>query len=225
MDDLELKVLTRETGKKSAARKLRAKGYIPAILYGNDKNMPISVHANEFEHLVSHGGAHSIINLDVEGEKKKNTAVIKSIQRHIKNRQIEHVDFLSINVNQEIDTMLPVNIIGQENSPGIRAGGIIQHGAREIHVRGIAKDLPDHIDVDISDTDMGSIIRVGDIVPPGSIEIIGNLEEAVVSVVQPAKREEEIPVAEAVEPEEIGKEGKAEEKAKERGAAAEEQEA
>lgn len=216
MDNLNLKVSTRKAGKKGAARKLRAEGYIPAILYGNDANMPLSVRANEFEHLVHSGGSHSIVYLGIEGEKKKNTAVIKSVQRDPRNGKIEHIDFLSINIDEEIDTALPVNINGQENSPGLRAGGIIQHGAREIHVRGVARNLPDHIDVDISDMEMGNVLRVGDINAPEGVEIMGNIEEAVISIVQPAKLEEEVPELEAEEPEEVGKEEKAEEVSEEK---------
>lgn len=216
MDNLKLKVLVREAKKKGAVRKLRADGYIPAVLYGNNTNMPISVRTNEFEHLVNSGGSHSIVYLGIEGDRKKNTVVIKSIQRNPKNGKVEHVDFLSINIDQEIDTVLPVNIIGQENSPGIRAGGIVQHGAREIHIRGIAKNLPDHIDVNISDMEIGNVFRVGDIAAPEGVEMTGNVEEMIVSIVQPAKLEEEVPVIGAEEPEEIGREEKAEEVSEEK---------
>lgn len=206
MDNIELVAKIREAAKKSAARKLRNEGFLPAVLYGNDyKNTPISVPYKEFSNLVSHGGAHSIITLNVEdGTKQKSSAVIKEIQRNPVRGDYLHVDFLKINLDQEIDSMLPVNIIG--DAEGVRAGGVIQHGIREILIRGIAREMPDHVDVDVSELQIGDVYRVSDIKLPEGLSILSNPEETVVSVVLPAKPVEEEVVTEAEEPGLVGEE-------------------
>lgn len=210
MDNAGLKVKLREGTKKGAARKLRSEGLLPGILYGNkSESTKIAVPARDLSNLIAHGGLHSIIGLSIEdGDKKKSSAIIKEVQKDPVRGDLLHVDFLKINLNQEMDSSLPINIIG--DSAGVHAGGVVQHGAREITVRAIAKDMPDHIDVDITALEIGDALRVGDVVVPEGMTILSNPEDVICSVVMPAKAAEEIPVTEAEEPELVG-EKKAEE--------------
>lgn len=210
MESIVLKAIERTGTRKKAAKQVRSEGQIPGVVYGNEHNILVSLSANELEHLVSHGGSHSIINLDLEGSKKKQNVVLKEIQRNPRKGNIQHVDFLLIDLKQEIEQTVPVTILGEEVSAGIRAGGIIQNMTREVVIKGMAKDLPDHIDADISDLEIGSQIRVSDLVAPDGIQILNSPDEGIIAIVTPAKPKEEEIVAEAVEPEEVAKGGEAE---------------
>lgn len=209
MESLEIKGIERIEKRKDVKR-VRAQGYVPGVVYGNEQSLLVSLPANDLDKLIKHGGNHSIISLDLEGAKKKQNVVLKAVQRNPKKGNIVHVDFLLINLNQEIEQTVPIAVIGEEDSPGLRAGGLIQTISRDVAIKGKAKDLPDHITVDISETEIGTQIKVADLKAPSGIEIISNPEEGILAIVLPAKPKEEEIAEEAPAPGEVPRAGEAE---------------
>lgn len=220
MDNIALVVEKREKGeiKNKASRRLGAKDYIPAVIYGlNKEPVSIKVKEREFVNLLKGKSIFSMIfNMQVDGSKKndKEAVLIKEFQRDPISRKFLHLDFLRIKMENEIETTVPIHIINEEIAIGVKeGGGVLQHGLRELHISCLPKDIPEYIEYDIKNLDMGIAVRVSDIEVPGEIKILNDPEEVVVSIIHPTQLKEEEPVTEEeaeeeeiVEPEVIGKE-------------------
>jgi large subunit ribosomal protein L25 len=200
---------------KGVARKLRAGGRVPAILYGHGMEpVALSVDSRELFHLLHTGaGTNVLVDLVVDGT--EHLALPREVQRdHIKGRFV-HVDFLAVRRDERIHVTVPIRIVGE--SPGVKAGGVLEHHLWELSVECLATDVPEAVDVDISDLEIGSGLRVGDLAPPRGATILTNPDDSVVAVTQPQMAVEVEEAAEAVE-------GEAAEEEEGEGATAEEAE-
>lgn len=217
MKIVPIKVTPREETGKSAAKKLRAKGMLPAVVYGESlEPQPITLDSKELKSAIhTDAGQNVILNLQLEGAKKGKdaTAIIREIQRDPIKGNLLHADFLKIALDEKIQATVPVVIVGE--APGAKEGGILQHGLWEIQVECLPTDIPEHLEIDVSNLGIGEAIRVGDLRTSEKVHILTHAEETAVSVVPPRVEVAPPPVAEVVEPEVIGeaKEEKAEEKA------------
>lgn len=215
MAEQRLVATPRDGAGKGVARKLRAAGRVPAVLYGHGMEpLSLSVDALELLH-VFHTGAGTNVLVDLEVDGAEHLAMPREIQRdHIKGKYI-HVDFLAVRRDERIVVSVPVRIVGE--SPGVKAGGVVEHHLWELQVECLPTNVPEGIDADISTLDIGSSLRVADLVAPDGVTILSNSEDSVVAVQQPqAPVELEEEAAEAAEGEEAAEEGE--------GAAAEEAE-
>lgn len=218
MEIAELKVLPREAAGKSVARKLRAQGKVPGVLYGEKiDSTALVVDTRELMHLV-HGeaGYNVIVSLSIEGSGAKHTAIIKEIQRDPMRNGYLHVDFQEIALDEEITGRIPIAIVGE--SPGVKEGGVLQHGVWEIEVRALPRSLPEHFEIDIGGLSIGEAVRVSDLTAPEGVVVTSPPDEVVVSVVAPTVyREEEVveAVEEVEEPEVAGEAGEGKPKEKE----------
>ncbi len=213
MKIIELKARRRDTG-KGAARKLRTVGEIPAVLYGEGiESCPLAVDVRDFIHLIRSEGLNVIVKLKVEGDRGGCTAIIKEIQRDPLKDFYLHVDFQKIAMDEKISTMVPITIVGE--APGVKEGGVLQHGLWEAEVEALPKDLPDCIEVDVSALGIGDAVRVSDLPKPEGVEILTSPDEVLVSIVPPTaiveEVEEEVPAKAEMVKEEEKKEGKKEE--------------
>jgi large subunit ribosomal protein L25 len=188
---------TREGTGKGAARKLRAAGRVPAILYGHGMDpLALSVDSRELFHLLHTGaGANVLVDLVVDGT--EHLALPRDVQRdHIRGRFV-HVDFLAVRRDEKIHVTIPLRIVGE--SPGVKAGGVLEHHLWELNVECLATDVPEAIDVDISGLEIGSGVRVSDLKVRSGVTILTSPEDSVVAVTQPQVAVEEEEAAEAVE--------------------------
>lgn len=188
---------TREGTGKGAARKLRAAGRVPAILYGHGMDpLALSVDSRELFHLLHTGaGANVLVDLVVDGT--EHLALPRDVQRdHIRGRFV-HVDFLAVRRDEKIHVTIPLRIVGE--SPGVKAGGVLEHHLWELNVECLATDVPQAIDVDISGLEIGSGVRVSDLKVRSGVTILTSPEDSVVAVTQPQVAVEEEEAAEAVE--------------------------
>ncbi|MFU8890421.1 MAG: 50S ribosomal protein L25 [Anaerosomatales bacterium] len=205
-ESTHIKARVRETtGKKN--RRLAGSAEIPAVLYGPARDtVSLALDRHEFELMMAHHGAGStIVSIALEGEKKPVNAVIREVQHSPVKGNILHVDFLAIRMDQKLQATLSFNFVG--DSPGVKAGGVLMHSMREVMVEALPADLPDSIDVDISELEMGHSITVADLVAPEGVEITDDPEGVVCSVTLPTLEPTEEELAEEVaEPEVIGEE-------------------
>jgi large subunit ribosomal protein L25 len=180
----KLKAETRGDTGKGVARKLRAGGRVPAVLYGHDQDsLPLSVDAKEL-HRILHTGAGSNVLVDLIVDGKTHLTMPREVQQnHIKG-QLVHVDFLIVNRNETITIDVPVREIGE--SPGVKAGGVVEHHLFELHVECLPSDVPEAIDADVSTLELGDALRVGDIPAPRGVTILTNPDDSVLAVVVPA---------------------------------------
>jgi large subunit ribosomal protein L25 len=172
-----------DTG-KGVARKLRAAGRVPAVLYGQGTEpIALSVDAHEMGRVL-HSGAGSNVLLDLVVDGKNHLAIPREIQRNYIKNSLIHVDFLAVSRTQTITVDVPVHEVGE--AIGVKEGGVVEHHLRDLRIESLPQDVPDHIEVDISDLSIGDMIHVGDIVPPKGVTILTNPEDAVLSVITPA---------------------------------------
>ena len=149
-----------------------------------------------------------------EGKGSKETVLVKEFQRDAITSNLLHIDFLRIKMEEEIETSVPVHILNEDIAIGIKEkSGVLQHGLREFHVSCLPADIPDYIEYDIAELDMGSAVRVADVKVADKIKVLNDPEEVVVSIIHPTQLKEEEEeeekaeeeVEEAREPEVIGK--------------------
>jgi large subunit ribosomal protein L25 len=143
---------------KSDSQKLRAEGYVPCVLYGGNEQIHFYSPVILFRDLVYTNEAH-FVHLNIEGFECE--AIMQDVQFHPVSEIIYHVDFLRIAENRKIKMSIPARLVGQ--SPGVAKGGTLVRKRDALKVYAFPKDMPDHIDVDVSELDFHHAIKVGDI--------------------------------------------------------------
>ena len=204
MDILELNAEPRTTRGNSPARALRRAGRIPAVLYGPQMPpMAISVDALEIENaLKKSGGSQPLFKIKVtDDEKSTRTVMIKELQSHPLSRSLIHADFYEVAMDRKIRAMVPVSVTGK--SVGVEMGGMLQIIRRELEVLCLPMQIPDVIELDITDLDIGESIHVADIELEGDVEIPHDVDFTVVTILSTRKAEDD------EEEEEEGIEGEA----------------
>lgn len=221
-----LKADRREAKGKGGARKLRAQGGLPAVLYGAGADpLSLKLDTHDTEILFrSISVDNTIINLEVEGEKTPVPTLVREIQTHPARPHILHVDFYRIQMGVEVELEVPVHLEG--TPAGVREdGGVLDHMIHELPVRCMPADIPESIVVDVTALEIGDAIHVGDVSVPSGVEVLLDEDRTICSVQMPTKLEVEVPEEAAEEAEEglevaEGEEVEAEEEA---GAEAEEE--
>jgi large subunit ribosomal protein L25 len=205
MEIHELTAKKREESGKSKARQLRRKGFLPAVLYGHDNStLPLAVPAKSFKSLLqTEAGVHVLLKLNIDGVNEKPTVVVKELQQDSIKDAILHVDFQRVALNEKITASVPVTLVG--DSVGLRQGGVLQHGLWEVEVEALPVDLPERIEADISNLNIGDVLHVGDLTPPPKVEIKTPAEDVIATILPPTIQEEVAPAEESKEPEVVGK--------------------
>lgn len=210
MELIELKTNTRTMTGNGPARRLRQTGQVPAVLYGsNTEPVLLSVDKHNLDMILKGSGAGQVLfNLVIHDGVKTLTkpAMIKELQAHPVSRDFLHVDFYEINMDKKIRVKVPVVTTGK--AAGVELGGILQIIRRELEVQCLPLEVPESIEIDISDLDVGDAVHVGEISLEGEIEILEDDTYTVVTVLSPKIEEvEEAEEEEEVEGEVAEKEG------------------
>jgi large subunit ribosomal protein L25 len=207
----ELSAVTRtENGKGFSRRLRRLENKVPAIIYGGEKEpIMVSLDHNTFANILENEGFYShIISLNVDG--KKESVVLKDLQRHPSKPRILHADFQRISAKSKITMNVPLRFVGGESSPGVKnQNGIVSHLMNEVEIRCLPNDLPEFIEVDLSRLSIGDSIHLSELKIPKGVEIIALLQgehqnQPVVSINKPVitaapAEGEQAPEAEAEE--------------------------
>jgi large subunit ribosomal protein L25 len=213
LEKFELKATTRKTTGNSPARALRRDGQSPGVLYG-PKTEPVllSVNIQELERILKKGNVGSIIlNLVIQnGKKFTKPAMIKELQSHPVSGDFLHIDFYEIDLQSKINVMIPIVTTGK--CKGVEVGGLLQIVRREIEVLCMPGDIPEAVQIDITDLDIGDSVHIEEIPLGENVEIVADMNYTVVTVVSP--KMEELPEEEEEEALE-GEEAEAEEGADE----------
>jgi large subunit ribosomal protein L25 len=181
--EVKLNAEPRESVGKGAARKVRAAGRVPAVLYGPDlDSRRLSVDARELWHaLHTDSGTNVLINLGLDGENF--LTMPREVQRDIVRGTLLHVDFLRIRRDVAIEVHVPLHLAGE--SPGVREGGVVEHHLWELHVECLPTQVPEAIEADISRLAIGDALHVSDLRVPQHLTVLTPPEEVIVSVVPP----------------------------------------
>jgi large subunit ribosomal protein L25 len=214
MEHHVLEARLREQKGRSAVRKVRRDGKIPGVVYGrDDEPFTVEVDAKELERMLHHGlGEHGMLDLKVkQGQsKKKQTVLLREVQHHPVTGEILHVDFYHIDMDQKIATSVPVVLVG--HAEGVKKGGILEHVLREVELECVARKMPDSLELDVTNLEMGHSYHVRDLRLDEEISIHADAGRTVVTIVPPrvieevAAEEEAALEEEGAEPEVVGKE-------------------
>ena len=158
MKTLAISAKVRNGTGKTDSKALRNQGNVPCVLYGGEKQVCFYAHENDFRNLVYTPDVF-IVELDIEGEKYR--AVMQDLQFHPVTEKLLHLDFLEIFDDKEVTVTIPVHLKG--NAVGIRDGGILSFRRRKIITRAIPANLPDYIEINIEDVEIGQSIFIKDL--------------------------------------------------------------
>ena len=158
---------------KGASRRLRRDGRVPAILYGAGKDpQNITLDQSKMIHKLENEGFYShVITIHLEGQQQK--AILRDLQRHPAKPIILHVDFQRVSEDQEIHVHVPLHFVGEDQCPGVKQeGGAISHQIIEIDISCLPKDIPEFIEVDVSQLRIGDSVHLSDLKTPAGITIL-----------------------------------------------------
>ena len=177
MKTLELKgSLRKETGKKES-KNLRKQEIVPCVLYGGEKNVHFTITEKELKNLVYTANVYLVL-LNIEGETYR--AIMKDIQFHPVSDHILHIDFAQVVDGKKVTINLPIELTG--NSSGLLEGGKLRQRRRSLKVKGLIDHMPDQLDVDITDLEIGDSLKVGDL-EYDNLEILDPMRAMVAGVV------------------------------------------
>jgi large subunit ribosomal protein L25 len=158
MKTIEINALPRIITGKKATKKLRKDGMVPCNLYGGEKNVNFYVSEKELKKIVYTPDVYLIsINL----ENKKHSAILQELQFHVVSDALTHLDFIEVNDNKIVKTEIPVNLVG--TSQGVLDGGRMDLVVRRLKVKGLVKDMPETLDINIENLTIGKGIKAGEL--------------------------------------------------------------
>jgi large subunit ribosomal protein L25 len=203
---IELEAKKRDLFGKKAGRRLKSEKRIPGIVYGKDmESVAVSVNAPELEKAMNITDTMEIfLKLKVESEEYQ--VMLKELQTNVVNGNFIHADFLTIKSNQVLDFKVPVEIVGEEECPGVEEGGMLQILRRELDIRCTVNNIPESITIDVSKLVIGDSVHIEDVILGDNLEVDTEVNYTVVTVVAPTLEEED-----EEEAEEEGEEGSEEE--------------
>jgi len=196
MDQILLRAETRKGTGKGVARKLRREGNIPAVLYGQGvDSVPITVSAREWETLMRHVRKNVILTMELHGQTgvENRPVMIKNIQPGYLGDDVHHIDFLQVSMERTIEIEIPIHLTG--TAKGVVNSGIVEQHLRSIMVECLPTQIPEQIEIDVTNLDIGDSIHVSDISLPG-VKLLEHLDVAVVTVIHPESEEKPVAVEE-----------------------------
>ncbi len=165
---------------------MRKAGYLPAEVYGKGvENLHVYIFKKDFEKL-PHGEAF-LINLEVEGEDQPRVCILKEVQTDWTGTNPIHVDLQDLTYTEEIEAEIPVHVVGTPK--GIEKGGTLEVAMHTLTVKAPPAKLPEYIEVDVSNLDVGDVLYVKDIPVPEGTKIVDNPDEVVVVILEPEEEQ------------------------------------
>jgi large subunit ribosomal protein L25 len=209
----KLDVNSRGAEGSRAARRLRRSGRVPGVLYGGGGNsLGFDVDARELRLALARSGA--VLDLSIDGE-KATPVVLKEAQRDPVRGDTVHIDLLRVRLDEAIHAVVPLELTGAEDAPGVKEGGVLEQITRELNVEALPTAIPESIVHAIGEMQIGDTIGLAAVAMPDGVELLDDIEDTVVATLSPPKlqvEEEEVEsetelVGEDGEPVEGGEDG------------------
>ena len=193
----KLIVTQRERTGSRETRRLRKEGVVPGVLYGTGEPVAIAVAERELRRaLTGAGGLHSILDVEIDGAGKTHPSILKDFQVDNVRGGVTHVDLQEVRLDRTITASVTVTLVGGENAPGVREGGVLQQPMRELSIEALPLEIPEHLDLDVSGLSIGEALRVADVAVPDGVKVLDDPEATVASVTAPTRVVEEVPEVE-----------------------------
>ncbi len=192
-DRVKLKVTERSEFGSRTTRRLRRDGLVPGVVYsGGSEARAFSVPEREARNAIAHGGA--LLDLEFEGATAE-PVVVKETQRHPVRGQIIHIDFQVVRLDQKIFSEVSIELLGTEDAPGVKEGGVLEHITHEVNVEALPTDIPESIAADVSGMEIGDTLTLASLIAPEGAEFhLGEgveLDEITIATLSPPRVEEE----------------------------------
>jgi large subunit ribosomal protein L25 len=182
-DTTTLTVAPRTVEGSRATRRLRRTGLVPGVVYGGEgEPLAFQVEARTLRQALAHGGA--VITLTVEGE-GETPVVLKDQQRHPVTGDTLHVDLLRVDLRQKIGAVVVLDLVGAEDAPGVKAGGVLEQVTRELNIEALPTAIPDTIELDVSQAEIGDTITLAAVTAPEGVELLDDAETVVATLTPP----------------------------------------
>lgn len=172
----------------SKPRALRREGLIPAALYGHDgaNSISLTIPVKEAQLLLRDAAVNNtLIDIKVPDISWQGKALIREVQAHPWKRTLNHLSFFTVSAKQKVEIVVPVVLVGK--AAGIKEGGIVEQIMTELNISCTAGNIPESIEIDVTNFEIGSILHVGEIVLPDGASVLDDPERTAISVVLPAK--------------------------------------
>src|SRR5271163_349723 len=193
----KLDVKTRAAAGSRAARRLRRGGRVPGVLYGGGAE-PVGFDADARELRLALAGSGAVLDLSVDGE-QPTPVVLKEAQRHPVRGETVHVDLLRVRLDEAIHAVVPLELSGIDDAPGVKEGGVLEQITRELNVEALPTAIPESIAHQVGDMQIGETILLGALTPPDGVTLLDDLEETVLATLSPPRLQSE--TAEEIEAE------------------------
>jgi large subunit ribosomal protein L25 len=181
-----------------ATRRLRRAGYVPGVVYGGGGE-PATFQVGERDLRLALQDGSAVLDLKLDGGQAR-PVIVKDEQRHPVRGNLLHIDLLHVRLDEKIQTPVSVELVGAEEAPGVKEGGVLGHVTRELTVEALPTDIPERIEVDVSGLEQAATLLLSEVPPPQGVTFLDDLEETVIATVtMPSEIEEPEEVEEETE--------------------------
>src|SRR3954452_1743538 len=174
----KLTLSPREPSSSRSTRRLRREGQVPGVVYGGGEDpVAFQVDERELRHALAARGA--VLELAIDGS--STPAVLKDAHYHPVRGQTLHVDFLRVRLDVAIHATVLLDLIGAEEAPGVKEGGVLEQVARELNIEALPGDIPETIEHDVSQMVIGDTVTLDSVAPPKGVTLLDDPEETVIA--------------------------------------------
>jgi large subunit ribosomal protein L25 len=167
-----------------AARRLRRSGVVPGVLYGAGREaLAVEIGVRELRHLLTEEA--TVLEVELEGD--RSPAVIKEVQRDPVKGDPIHIDLMRVQLDRPIHAVVPLELVGGEEAPGVKEGGILEQIIREVTVEGLPTAIPAALEVDVSKLGIGDNLTVADLIAPAGVKVLTETPDAIVATITPPR--------------------------------------
>jgi large subunit ribosomal protein L25 len=185
----KLSISPREVSNSRATRRLRRSGQVPGVLYGGGADaVPFAVDERELRHALAARGA--VVELQLDGS--ATPAVLKDSHRHPVRGQTLHVDFLRVRLDVAIHAVVALELVGGDDAPGTKEGGVLEHVTREVNIEALPNDIPERLELDVSQMQINDTVFLSSVSVPSGVTILDDVDETVAATLTPPRLQAEL---------------------------------
>jgi len=193
----KLIVAQREKLGSAESRRLRKEGLVPGVLYGNGEPISTSTAERELRRaLTGASGLHSILDVEIDGKGQTHASILKEYQVDPVRGGVTHVDLQEVRLDRAINASVTVELVGGDDAPGVREGGVLSQPLREVTVEALPLEVPERIELDVSGMELGDTLRISDLTAPEGVTLLDDPELVMATVTAPTKVVEPEPTEE-----------------------------
>jgi large subunit ribosomal protein L25 len=204
----KLSVNSRSGEGSRAARRLRRSGRVPGVIYGGGSE-PVGFDADARELRMALAGSGAVLDLSIDGA-KATPVVLKEAQRDPVRGETTHVDLLRVRLDEKIGAVVPIELSGVDDAPGVKQGGVLEQITREVNVEALPTAIPESIQHEVGEMEIGETILLSAIAVPEGVTFLDDLEETVVATLSPPRLQAETAEEIEAETELVGESAQAE---------------